>query len=145
MKTPFLCASLFHSKCSHSFSFVTKNMQLLLCYTVYVLLCYTVYVLLCYTVYVLLCYTVYESCPARPVLHNSEYLSRSTNYELHILKFSPNFCYCLPLRYKCFRQHLHSPIPSIPYNLSPFWYSLIFQMTYSIVKLKINESQELQM
>jgi len=38
---------------------------------------------------------------------------------------------------------LHPSIPNIPQNLSPFWFYLIFQITYSKTKLKNNGSHEL--
>jgi hypothetical protein len=39
----------------------------------------------------------------------------------------------------------HSSILSIPHKVSPFRFSLIFQMAYSVANLNSNESQELQM
>ena len=39
---------------------------------------------------------------------------------------------------------LYSSVLSILHKLSPFWFSLIFQMAYPIANLRSNESQELQ-
>ena len=42
-----------------------------------------------------------------------------------------------------FVSTLQSSILSIPHNISQFWFSIFFQITYSKAKLENSESQEL--
>ena len=61
-----------------------------------------------------------------------------------LLNFLQTSAFASFLGTNIFVSTLHSSIPSIPHNLSPFWFSLIFQITYSKKKLKNNESLELE-